>query len=370
MDAAALRAEFPVLANIAYLNAGTDGPVPARAVCAAAAEVERQAADGRFHAHFERRAELAGRQRAAYAALLGASPEDVALTSSTSEGIGTVVAGLALEAGDEILTSEAEHPGLIGPLWAAQRQQGVTVRQVPLARIAEEIGPRTRLVACSHVHWKTGELAPAGLPRAAGAAGEVPVLLDGAQGVGAVPVDVATLGCDAYAGSGQKWLCGPDGTGMLYLSPAFAEAVAATAPSWASFADAGSGLDAELHPGARRHDMPSLAAEASAFALAALEVLGEHGWPAVHRRAAALAARLADELAAGGFAVLPRGPCTLVGFEVRDAPAAQARLADAGVVVRELPGTSCLRASVGAWNDEADLERVLGALGAGTSRAA
>ena len=74
---------------------------------------------------------------------------------------------------------------------------------------------RTRLVACSHVSWMSGRLAPAELARL-----DVPVVLDGAQGVGAVPVDVRELGCDAYAGAGQKWLCGPDGLGMLYVAPA------------------------------------------------------------------------------------------------------------------------------------------------------
>ncbi len=88
------------------------------------------------------------------------------------------------------------------------------VRQVPLAEVADAVGPRTRLVACSHVGWMSGSVAPAELAQL-----DVPVLLDGAQGVGAIGVDVHALGCDAYAGAGQKWLCGPDGTGMLWVSP-------------------------------------------------------------------------------------------------------------------------------------------------------
>ena len=73
--------------------------------------------------------------------------------------------------------------------------------------------PSTRLVACSHVSWLNGQVVDTDALRGAGA----PVLLDGAQGIGAVPVDVAALGCDYYAASGQKWLCGPSGSGYLYV---------------------------------------------------------------------------------------------------------------------------------------------------------
>ena len=121
-----------------------------------------------------------------------------------------VIGGLQLNRGDEILTSDEEHPGLLGALSAARELHGVDVREVPFAELAEAVGTSTRLVACSHVGWVSGSLAPPELGRL-----DIPVLLDGAQGVGAVPVDVHALGCDAYAGAGQKWLCGPDGTGML-----------------------------------------------------------------------------------------------------------------------------------------------------------
>src|SRR4029077_8296557 len=184
VDPSGLRAEFPVLRRLAYLNAGTDGPLPARAVRAAAEELEREAEQGRAMAHFERRSELNGELRSAYARALGCEAADVALTSCTSEGIAHVVAGLALSGGDEILTSDEEHPGLLGALSAARELRNVSIREVPLAQIAEAVGERTRLVACSHVGWVSGLLAPAELAQL-----DVPVLLDGAQGVGAVNVD-------------------------------------------------------------------------------------------------------------------------------------------------------------------------------------
>ncbi len=352
-----LRAQFPVLARLAYLNAGTDGPIPARAVAAARAELEHQATEGRTHAHFERRGELQARQRAAYASLLGCDIDDVALTTSTTEGVARAVAGLQLGAGDEILTSDSEHPGLLGPLQAARDLRGVVVRAAPLAELSDAVGPATRLVACSHVSWITGAVAPAALVEV-----DVPVLLDGAQGSGAVPTDVTALGCDIYAGSGQKWLCGPDGAGMLYVSPALRPQVAATMRGYGSFEDAGAGLEAQLRPDARRYDAPSLSAESSALALESMAVLAEHGWDEVHGRARALAAQLADWLEQSGREVSPRGETTLVSWRCEDAGDERDRLADAGVVVRDLPGRGLLRASVGAWNDESDLERLLEAL--------
>jgi L-cysteine/cystine lyase len=352
-----LRAEFPVLDRIAFLNAGTNGPLPVRALEAARAEVEREVADGRTPAHFDRRAQLRERLRALYAQRLGCPPSELAVTTCTSEGIARVVAGLALGRGDEIVTSDEEHPGLLGPLQVARDVRGVRVRVVALAETADAVGPATRLVACSHVSWVTGAVAPAELAEL-----DMPVLLDGAQGAGAVPVDVRALGCGAYAASGQKWLCGPDGTGLLHVSPALADRLTVIAASYASFEDANAGLDARLHGDARRHDAPVVSAEALAMAVAALEVLGEAGWETVHERARGLARKLAADLAERGHDVRPRGDTTLVAWRSEDAAATKDRLREAGVIVRDMPGRGLLRASVGAWNDESDLERLLDAL--------
>ncbi len=356
MDLAALRAHFPVLERVAYLNAGTDGPVPRAAVEAAAAELERELIDGRVGAHFERRFALQDELRAGYAALVGAEPDDVALTTSTSEGMGLLLAGLDLGPGDEIVTSDQEHPGLLGPL-AAARHRGVAVRMAPLATLHEAVGSATTLVACSHVGWISGELAPSGLGEL-----DIPVLLDGAQGAGAVPVDVAALGCAAYAAAGQKWLCGADGTGFLYVEPEFGERVRAIAPSYMSLQDASQGIDAALWPGARRHDTPALAAEVVAFSCASLGVLGSVGWPDVLERAAGQARALADRLSSAGRTVAPRGDTTLVAWEEGDPPSMRDALASVDVVVRSLPGYPLVRASVGAWVTDEDLDRLIAAL--------
>jgi L-cysteine/cystine lyase len=357
VDFSALRAEFPVLSRLAYLNAGTDGPLPARAAGAAADELRREADDGRSTAHFERRRELSAELRSAYATALGCEPGDVALTTCTSEGIAQTIDGLELARGDEIVTSDEEHPGLLGALSGARALRGVSIREVPLAQIAEAPGPRTRLIACSHVGWMSGSVAPAELAEV-----DVPVLFDGAQGVGAVAVDVHALGCDAYAGAGQKWLCGPDGTGMLYTSASFRERLGVSRRGYGNLAEPNAGLEASLHEDARRLDSMSMSAEAHACALSSTTLLESAGWAAVHQRATALAGRLAGLLGERGRVLAPRGESTLVSFSSPDPVAEREQLAGHGVIVRNIPGRPWLRASVGAWNDEEDLDRLLRAL--------
>jgi selenocysteine lyase/cysteine desulfurase len=176
-----------------------------------------------------------------------------------------------------------------------------------------------------------------------------------------VPVDVQALGCVAYAAAGQKWLCGADGTGMLYLQPEFGERVRTISPGYMAFEDASKGLESSLRAEARRFD-GALPREAIGCSAAALEVLEAEGLDAIFTRAHELADRFADALREAGRTVAPRGRSTLVAFE-DDAPEeTRARLAEHGVAVRNLPGYPYLRASVGAWNDESDLERLLNAL--------
>ncbi len=351
----ALRDEFEVLEHTAYLNSGTDGPIPRAAAEQARAEIAAEASEGRLWPHFERRRTLTDDLRAGYARVLAAETDDVAVTSGTSAGLGYVLAGMDLGPGDEVITSDNEHPGLLGPLIAA-RQRGVTVREVPFAQLAEAVDARTTAVAASHVNWITGEIAPAELADV-----PVPVILDGAQGAGAIGIDVKALNCAAYAAAGQKWLCGADGTGMLYLKPEFGDRVRTIAPGYGAFEDASRGMESVLRTTGRRFD-GQLSRESVAFSLAALGVLEETGLTTIFERAADLADRFAAELAGAGYTVAPRGRSTLVAFEYPDPPAARERLAEAGVAVRDLPGHPYLRASVGAWNDESDLERLLAAL--------
>jgi L-cysteine/cystine lyase len=345
-----------VLERVAYLNTGTDGPVPRRGAEAAAARIRHELEEGRATpASFGWVIETAAALRDRVAAALGCDAADVALTRSATDGMATALASARLGPGDEVLTSDEEHPGLLAPLEAARRRNGFEVRVAPFAEIANEVGPRTKLVACSHVSWVGGQVVDDIALRETG----VPTLLDGAQGLGAVALDVKALGCDFYAAAGQKWLCGPDGSGYLYVRREVADELDPPWPNYMSLADATRASELVVHEGARRFDMGVPPPPASGWALSALELLAEFGWDRLTERATGLAAGLAAMLSERGADVAPRGRSTLVSWLSADAEADVARLAEEGFVVRNLPGRGLVRASVGAWSTEDELKRLV-----------
>lgn len=354
-----LRSQFPVLERIAYLNAGSVGPVPRTAVEAAEAELRDGLENGRGgKPQFERATEMADRLRARIAGLMGCDPWEVALTGATTDGVNAVLGGLDLAAGDEVLTSDEEHPGVLAPLGLARRRRGIEVRIARFEELAHEVGPRTRLVACSHVSWLTGRVADTAALAGCGA----PVLLDGAQGLGAVGTDVGELGCDYYAASGQKWLCGPIGTGYLYVREERVEDLSPTAAGYLTVTDPLRALELPLREGAARFDGGFPPPPTTAWALAALDILEEGGFDSLQERAVGLAAGLAADLADRGLTVAPRGRSTLVSWEAADNEAESERLLAEGFLVRHLPGTPYVRASVGGWTSEDELERLAAAV--------
>jgi L-cysteine/cystine lyase len=347
-----LRAQFPVLERIEYLNAGTTGPIPRAAHEAALASLRRQLEEGRSgEAFFEECSARIDLLRGRVAALIGAELGELAITGSTTDGVNAVLAALDLGPGDEVVTSDEEHPGVLAPLAGLRERRGVSVRVAAFADLAAAVGPHTRVVATSHVSWMTGAVVDA----AALAATPALVLLDGAQGLGAVPVDVEALGCDFYAASGQKWLCGPNGIGYLYARAELGRELPSPWPSYANLADSTRALELDLHPDARRLTIGFPPAHHVDWALAALDVLERPGLAAVQRHAVELADGLADRL---GARVKPRGRSTLVSWEVPDPEAEVERLRAEGFAVRELPGTGTVRASVGAWSSAGALARL------------
>ena len=352
------RAQFPVLERLAYLNAGTFGPLAQSTAEAVAARRDDDLELGRGGPrYFGWMRDARDRVRGMLAGVLGVEPANVALTRSTTDGCNIVLAGLELRDGDEVVTTDAEHFGLLGALGASRaRVRVASVSGLPAAdaheAIRAEVKPRTRLIALSHVTWTTGQVLPVDALKTDL---DVPILVDGAQSVGAIPVAAAAF--DYYTVSCQKWLCAPDATGALYVSDP--DSLHVTFPSY--FSQDGYGRDGSFtpQPGARRFDNSWLAPGLLAGLEAALELAPDWRF----ERAAAMATRCRERLAEHFEVVTESGQATLVSFRVDGDPAALAAHAfDQGVVVRDLPGTSWLRASCGYWTSDDDIERLVAAL--------
>ena len=351
-----LRDEFPALERIAYMNAGTAGPVPRRGLEAAEASLRSQADQGRSgKPHWDALNATRTAIREHAARLLGCAATSVALTPSTTDGLNLVLHGLRLGPGDEVVTSDEEHPGLLAPLAALAIERGVVVKFAPFAEIADAVSKATRLVACSHVSWVGGKVIDTEALRATG----VPLLYDGAQGLGAIPLDVGELGCAFYSAAGQKWLCGPDRSGFLYVHPDHVDDLGAPWPGYQSLSDASRASDLPLAEGATRFDLGFPAPHDGAWLNATLDLFSKHGWDRIHEEGTSRASELATTLAERGHEVAPRGNSTLVAWQDPDPEAFVERAAETGVIVRHLPGRGLVRASIGAWNDGDDLERLL-----------
>jgi len=374
-DLARVRRELPAAEASAYLNAGTFGPMPRSTYAAIADELGSELWRGRIGStSFERYGEHMGAARAAFAEVLSSVPERIALTHSTTGAVNLALGALAWGEGDEIVTTDAEHPGLDVPLDELARRHGVVIHRAPVlvasdpsAPIEALIGPRTRLVAVSHVLWGTGQILPLErLARAARAQGAL-LLADGAQSAGAIEVDPSALGADLYTASGQKWVCGPSGTGALWVREGLESTLALGQPGYLS-RDLHAAEGRPLWPGARRFDGASLPPSN-------LRGLGESvrfrrdevGWKEGFARAATMAERARTVLGE-----LPRveldtpvgSLATLVTFSVEgvDAKDANLGLEQRGVLARHIEQPRRVRISVGFWTSESDLERLAGAI--------
>lgn len=308
------------------------------------------------HSAFMARMELRSLLRQRVATLLDVPSENLALTASTTEGCHIVVTGLRLGESDEVVTTDAEHPGLLGPLRSSGAQLRVArVLERPAAQAAEavlaEVTSRTRLIALSHVLWLNGHVLPiAQIKRQTG----VPLLVDGAQSVGAIPVEAASA--DYYTISGQKWLCGPELTGVLYV----------TDPDSVRPRMVMDETDVHVErPGASRLELLFHASPPTAGLLQAVEDFPEDAF----ERGAEMAERCRQALLAAGIEVLTEpGQSSLVAFKVPGDPERiVADCQEKGVVIRWLPN-GWLRASAGWWNSEHDLERLVAAVAPRASR--
>ncbi len=352
------RGQFPVFERFAYLNAGTNGPLARATVDAMVGQAQADLETGRGGAaYFERIVELRERVRTKLAAVVGVAEENLSLSTSTTNGCNIVLAGLGLGPDDEVVTTDGEHFGLLGALATSPAQVRVApVRELPSEQALEvllaEVTPETRLLALSDVCWMSGNRLPVReLKEVTG----LPLLVDGAQSAGAIPVEAGEV--DYYAFSCQKWLCGPDGTGGLAVREP--DTLAVAAPSYLS--QDGYEPNGLFTPraGAARFDSGWTPPPALAGLDAALDVAPEGRF----ERAAEMAARCRELVAERAEVVTAPGQATLVSFRAPgDSSELVLRLNEQRVVVRNIPATGWMRVSCGWWTTDDELERLVDAL--------
>ncbi len=221
-----LRAQLPAVRTTAYFNAGSFGPLPQPVFEAQQAVIRNEYEEGRIVPGGYERARDRNRRVAALAAeIFGADADEIALTHSAGEGLNSALLGMMWEPGDEVVSTTEEHPGLLVPLSLLARRQGVVTRYAAIGNggrhvteaIASQITSRTRAIAVSHLLWSSGAVLPLQEISELAREHEVLVIVDAAQSAGQIPIDLHELGVDAYAMPGQKWLCGPESTGLLYI---------------------------------------------------------------------------------------------------------------------------------------------------------
>ena len=367
---------FPALAanDHVYLNTGSSGPPPYY-VIGAAREADDLCSGPAYMEGvglFYRQAEYASRAREAAARLIGAGPDDVALTQNTTHGMNLGVASINWQAGDEAISVTTEHPGCLAPLHNLKWRYGTKVNLIAPPVTPEKIGaaltPNTRLVALSHVDWTNGEVLPlreiCTLARDRG----IPTLVDGAQSVGNIEVDVPATGADMYAFTGHKWVLGPEGMGAFYVRPGLrVHSPNVGSMSLQNPADFDADGSYELRPDARRFEASTMSpAIASGFAAAAEAVYerGSAGFAQIQQRADLLTNLLAE---LPSITVRSPRPARsgLVSFEVEDvAPSEVAeRLLEQRFVLRYIPGQKpYVRASTHLFNSEKELEALAEAI--------
>ena len=370
-----VRHALPAVQKLVYMNTGTAGPLP---VAAIKVLQESQLAE-LIHGRISREANLRKLKakvetKKLVAELLKADADDIVLTQNTTEGINFITTALKWQPGDEVITTNVEHAGVLLPLAALHQWHGVWVKVArldsnPLEAIREQISSRTKLIAISHVSYSTGEVLPVeDIVELAHRHG-IPVLLDGAQGAGAVPVDVVQLGVDFYSLPGQKWLCGPEGTGALYVRRERLKDLSPSFLGYGSVEEFDQDGNFRLHRSVRRFEVGSVNIPAITGLGASIHWLQQEvGLDWAYDRIRSLGQLTRRELAAipGVTVLTPDRAAGLVSFRLEGVrPELLVEiLAGQGIIIRSISELACVRASLGFFNTEEEVEKLVRAVAA------
>jgi len=390
-----LRLQMPALAHKTYFNYGGQGPLPNASLAAINAAWGTIQELGPFTGDvwpFVARTTESLRQR--LAGWFGVVPGRVAFSENVTTGCLLPLWGLPWQAGDELLISDAEHPGVVAGIRELARRAGLELAVLPvmhlrgsaedaavgtLAALEAALTPRTRLVVLSHLLWNTGQLMPiAAVAERLQAHGRQPwLLVDAAQSLGAIPVAEAAAAADIYACTGHKWCCGPEGLGAIALSERLLATSRPTVIGWRSLSNETAAISA-FHRDARRFEVatsciPLFAGldtslqllEAEGDALARLQRIRQrshqlwHGLqmiPQLHT--------LLHEPPAAGLVSFVLGDPALGPMVPSAAADAVRRLGEQAIWLRSLDDPICLRACTHITTTQEEIEVLIAAIAA------
>jgi selenocysteine lyase/cysteine desulfurase len=369
---AAIRGEFPIFEHTVYLNSCSQGALSHRV---RAAYEEYLAGWDENGAEWEFWVERAEAARGGFAELLHGAADEVAVTTSVSQGVSGIVSAMPFERGgrNRIVISEYEFP-TVGQIAHAQELRGAEVVHVrpdgdgsiPVERFAEAIDERTALVCCTTISYRTGHRNDvSAIAEVAHAHGAL-VLADSYQAAGAIELDVRTLGADFVTGGTVKYLLASAGLGFLWVRGEVLAGLMPTQTGW--FADEDifrmDISDYSPHATARRFDAGTPPVPNIYGGVAGLALVQETGVPAIEAHVTALNTRLIDGLGEiGADVVTPADPARrgpLVCVRSTDAPALVASLAEENITcsLRD----SNLRVAAHLYNTDEDIDTLLAAL--------
>ncbi len=373
-----IRQEMPAATSRIYLNNGTFGPMPTRVVQAMQERLQYELQNGRLGTEaFEAMRAVYGEARTRVARLLNADVQEIALTDNTGEGMNIVSYGINWREGDEVVTTNHEHISALAPLYQLRDRYGIVIRFADIGPLAdrpvlEAIEPlvtdRTRMIVLSHVTWTTGVVLDIAAVSRFGHERNIPVLIDGAQSAGDIPIDVKALGVDFYAIPMQKWLCGPDGTGALYVNKASQHYITSTYVGYWSVKHE-EGVEWALEDFAQRFELggrQTAALAGQATVLAWMEEVVGYEWLFEQIKTLSTYAHDALKQVPNIEMLTPQaGTSGLIGFKLGqlDVTEVVKKLHDThNIYIRNIPSTHSLRVSTGFYNTEEEIDTLVEAL--------
>ncbi len=371
-----IREQFPLTHDRVYFNNGTMGPSPFVVREALKAAIDVIDTSGEYGGWDTARAKLAK--------FVNAEETEISLTHNVTEGINVVAWGMPLKAGDEVILTTHEHAGNALPWLNRAKYDGIAIKTLKPAQTAAEnlnrindlITKRTRAIAIPHITCTIGQVFPAReITRLAHDKGLF-AFFDGAHGPAMLPLDMKEIGCDFYAACCHKWMCGPKGTGFLYVRKDLFDTLL---PRWIG-GGSDTGWDMTVDPPefkgyvntAHRYDFGTQNAALSAGVCAAVDFLYHIGTDNIIRRCRELSGRLQKGLLALGDRVEMLTPTEeqsrgfINGFRLRSMPYDKfgEHATKRGFRIRLVPENkvNCMRVSTHLYNNTEEVDRFLEAV--------